>query len=93
MLFHTRSSGRTYLSVINSNINTIITEYPFQVQFDGERAVDMGGVSRDKFTAFFEEGYQKFFDGSTLVMPAVHPNINLSTLSILALSRHTPTWC
>ena len=76
---------KIFESVVNiyqSNINSIVTEYPFQVQFDGEKAVDMGGVSRDMFTAFFEEGYQKLFDGSTLLMPAVHPNIELSTLSI-----------
>ena len=41
------------VNIYLSNINSIVTEYPFQVQFDGEKAVDMKGVSRDMFTVFF----------------------------------------
>ena len=70
------------LNLYSKRIETIVNEYPFYVNFDGERAVDMGGVSRDMFTAFFEEAYQKLFDGCTLLTPAVTPGINMSSLSI-----------
>ena len=58
-------------------------------QFEGERAIDLGGVSRDMFTAFFEEAYKKLFDGCTLLTPAVHPGIDLSSLSVFgAIMSH-----
>lgn len=30
----------------------VITEYPMDVEFKGEMAVDQGGVTRDMFSAF-----------------------------------------
>lgn len=55
-------------------------EFPFRVQFVGEKAIDIGGVSRDMLSAYWEEVYKRFFDGLTLVTPAVHPHMDLSVL-------------
>ena len=63
-----------------TNLGRILSEYPFRV---GERAVDLGGVSRDMFKAFFDRAYQKLFDGCTLLTPAIHPNINFFSSSTL----------
>lgn len=62
--------------------STILNEYPVYIIFKGERAVDLGGVSRDMYTAFFDEAYHRLFDGCTLLTPAVHPNINFSSLPV-----------
>ena len=36
---------------------SILNEYPLYIAFDRERAIDLGGVSRDMFTAFFDEAF------------------------------------
>ena len=54
---------------------SILNEYPLCIAFDRERAIDLGGVSRDMFTAFFDEAYNQLFDGCTLLTPAVHPTL------------------
>ena len=59
----------------------MLAEYPFRSKFVGERAVDLGGVTRDVFSAFFEEAYAKCFDGSSLLTPSDNPLIDSSTLS------------
>ena len=51
---------------------SILNEYPLYIAFDRERAIDLGGVSRDMFTAFFDEAYHQLFDGRTLLTPAIH---------------------
>ena len=61
----------------------ILSEFPFRIKYEKEKAVDTGGVSRDMFSAFWEEAYLKNFDGETLLVPAVHPNTQLGTFSIL----------
>ena len=38
------------LSLYKEAMETIISEYPFRMKFDGEAAVDSGGVSRDFFS-------------------------------------------
>lgn len=58
-------------------------EFPFRVQFESERAVDTGGVSRDMFSSFWEEAYRKNFDGESLLVPAVHPNSEISILGTI----------
>ena len=70
------------MTLYRTELETIVREYPFRVAFDGERAIDLGGVARDMFTAFFNEAYRKLFDGCTLLTPALHPSINLSSLSV-----------
>ena len=60
----------------------IMNEYPFRVQFEGEKAIDIGGVSRDMFSAFFEEAYRNLYEGASLVTPAIHPGMDLSSLPV-----------
>ena len=52
-------------------------EYPFCVQFEGEKAVDCGGVARNMFSGFWEEAAKRVFDGSNLLIPAIHPEIEV----------------
>ena len=54
-------------------------QYPFRFCFKDERAVNIGGVTRDAFSAFFEEVYVHLFDGTCLLHPAVHAFINMPT--------------
>ena len=58
----------------------IMGEYPFRVRFMNEKAIDVGGVSRDMFAAFYEQAYLKVFDGNNLLTPSIHPHLNLSSL-------------
>ena len=62
-----------------------LKEYPLYIKFEGEIAVDSGGVQRDMLSAFWEEAYGRFFDGSSLLVPAVHPNVDTSLLPKLGL--------
>ena len=44
-------------SVINlytSQLSWILEEYRFRVKFEGEKAFDIGGVSRDMFSVFLK---------------------------------------
>ena len=65
------------------NIEEILREFPFRVRYDKERAIDTGGVCRDLFSAFWEESYVKNFDGEKLLVPAVHPNMDMTVLRLL----------
>ena len=49
--------------------------------FQGERAVDLGGVARDMFSAFYVETYDRLFDGSSLLCPTVYPEMDMSMLT------------
>ena len=59
--------------------NDIIFEYPLRIEFKDEYAIDIGGVCRDMYSAFFEECYRRFFE----VSPAIHPGTDLSILPIV----------
>lgn len=61
----------------------IILEYPLKIEFNGEQAYDLGGVSRDAISAFWNEAYQKLFDGSTLFIPLMNPHSDFSSLPVL----------
>ena len=61
----------------------LLEEYPFRVRFVGEKAIDVGRVSRDMFSAFYEAAYVKLFDGVSLLTPVVHPHMDMSVLPIL----------
>ncbi len=61
------------------NYEEILREYPFRIRFEGERAIDVGGVARDMFSAFYEEAHECLFDGSSLLCPIVHPDMDTST--------------
>ena len=65
------------------NLADTLSKYPFRMHFVGEKEVDLGGVCRDAFTAFFDVAYPKCFDGSTLVTPAIHPGMDTMALKTL----------
>ena len=65
--------------------DAILKEYPLYIKFEGEIAVDSGGVQRDMLSAFWEEVYVHFFDGSSLLVPTVHSNVDMSLLPKLGL--------
>ena len=53
------------------------------MNFVGELAVDLCGVSRDVMTAFWLEAYDRLFDDSTLYVPTVAPHVDLSVQPVL----------
>ena len=63
----------------------ILKEQSLYIKFEGEIAVDSGGVQRDMLSAFWEEAYVHFFDGSSLLVPTIHPNVDMSLLPKLGL--------
>ena len=63
----------------------ILKEQSLFIKFEEEIAVDSGGVQRDMLSAFWEEAYVRFFDGSSLLVPTIHPNIDMSLLPKLGL--------
>ena len=61
----------------------IFCERPFRVQFRDEKALDVGGVTRDMFSAFYEKVYGELFDGPSLLVPIDFPIFSTSPLPIL----------
>lgn len=81
---HTIEREDIYNSVLMLYRNDeIVNEYPFRIAFEGERAVDFGGVTRDMFSGFFEAMYHNLFDGAVLVTPTGHPGTDFSILPLL----------
>ena len=59
-------------------------EHPFRVKFQGERAIDIGGVARYVFGInFYEEVYQQMFEGGSVMVPAILLHIDTSKWSLL----------
>lgn len=85
-IFHMVSRDNVYNCALSmyENAEEILDEFPFRIKFDGELAVDSGGVSRDFCSAFWEAAYAKAFDGNTLLTPALHCGINLESLQKIA---------
>ena len=62
---------------------SILREFPIHVEFEGEMAVDQGGVTRDMYSAFWEECYSTIFDGSTLLVPMLSPQMDTAVLPVV----------
>ena len=71
------------MAMYQEKLPDILQEYPFRIRFKGEMAVDVGGVARDMYSAFFEEAYKYHFDGNTLLSPIVHPEMDTSLISTM----------
>ena len=85
-IHHQVNRAKIFDSVITlytSRRSQILEEYPFRVKFEGEKVFDIGGVSRDMFSAFFEDAYTRLFDGGSLLAPAVLPHIDMSIWPIM----------
>ena len=61
----------------------IVGECPIFIKFSGEEALDYGGVQRDMYSAFWEVAYSKIFEGATLLVPMVHPHLDMTIFPIL----------
>ena len=59
----------------------LLKEYPFRIEFFGEKGIDTGGVSRDMFSAFYESSYVRVFDGSSLYCPFASPEMDSKSLA------------
>lgn len=66
-----------------TQLQKIVLEFPFRTAFAGEKAIDSSGVTRDVFSAFFEEAYIRLFDGASLLTPADFPNVEMPPLATL----------
>ena len=73
------------LKMYRTERERILQEHPFRVQFQGERAIDFGGVAREMFSIFYECVYQNLFDGSALLSPVVNPEMDTSVLNALGV--------
>ena len=62
---------------VQSSYNAI-TQYNYSIVI---------GVCRDTLSAYWEEGYERYFDGSGLLTPALHPELNMSALPQIGLVR------
>ena len=61
----------------------IMLECPIHIQFDGEIAVDQGGVSREMFSLFWDEVITSHFEGSHTVTPLVHAHTDMNSLPMM----------
>ena len=61
----------------------IVEECPMFIKFKDEAAIDAGGVQRDMLSGFWEEAYKKLFEGSSILTPMIHPQIDLTVFPIL----------
>ena len=81
MVEHTIRRSEIYEDVIHLFTDEhVVLEYPLQIRYQGERAVDEGGVSRDMLSGFWEASYAKLFDGFMLLTPVLHPNTDMHVL-------------
>ena len=72
-------------SLFRTERETILSEIPLKITFEREKAIDIGGVSREMLSAFFDALYTKYFDGSGLLYPVVNPHIKTYDLRLLGL--------
>ena len=49
--------------------------------------MDIGGVCRDAFSAFYDTAFEKYFDGSSLLTPAIHPGTDMDVWSPRSIKR------
>ena len=68
------------LALYTDKREQILKEFPFRVQYEGEKAIDTGGVSRDMFSAFWEYAYLRQFDSGDFLVPASHPGVDMPTM-------------
>ena len=71
-----------FIETYQDNLEDILKEFPFRVCYIKEKAVDIGRVCRDLFSAFWEDSYVKNFDGEKLLVPAVRPNTDMAILRL-----------
>lgn len=88
---HTIDRSNVYENVITlytTKKREVLEEFPFRVHFKDEKAFDLGGVSRDLFSAFYEEAYVKLFDGASLLTPVDFPNLDAPLPTLGTIISH-----
>ena len=81
---HTISREGVYEDVLKLYVSSdVLHHYPVMMHFNGEMALDGGGIKRDVFAAFFEEMYCHLFEGSSLVIPLIRPGVSLDTVAVI----------
>ena len=60
--------------------DAILESFPTIFQFEGELAIDQGGVCRDMFSAFWEAAFEEQFDGTSLLAPINHAGLDFEAL-------------
>ena len=73
------------IKLYGKELTVILEEFPFRMKFGGECAVDIGGVTHDMYSTFFEEVYSKHFDGASLLVPVDTPHSGLPPFSTLGV--------
>jgi len=58
-------------------------EFPMNIKFQSEKALDQWGVTREMYSAFWEEAYATYFDGEGVVIPMIHAQIDMEAFSTL----------
>lgn len=58
-------------------------EFPINIKFESEKAVDVGGVTREMYSAFWEKAYGTYFDGAGVVIPLLHAQMDIEAFSTL----------
>ena len=71
------------LSLYTVKSEKVLNHYPMKVRFKGELAVDIGGVTRDLFSAFYSEAYLRLFEGTSSLFPANHAGVQMSSFQTL----------
>ena len=61
----------------------ILNQFTLRIRFAGEAAIDLGGVTREAFSCFWEIVYSKYFDGPRALVPSIHPGIDFSVIPTL----------
>ena len=73
-LTHTVRRSYIFKDVLSLYGNeNICQEYPIDIEFESEEAIDHGGVQREMFSAFWEQAYLQPFEGATILIPLLHP--------------------
>ena len=58
-------------------------EFPINIRFESEKAVDVGGVTREMYLAFWDKAYATYFDGAGVVIPLLHAQMDIEAFSTL----------
>ena len=72
------------LALYTNKLEQTLKEFPFRIRYEGEKAIDTGGVSRDMFSVFWECAlYPKQFDGGDVLVPTSHSGVDMATMVLL----------
>ena len=63
--------------------DNICREYPIDIEFESEEAIDHGGVQREMFSAFWEQAYLQLFEGATILTPLIYPQTDTTVFPVL----------